>query len=321
MTFQPIDRRRFLATGAAAALVGSTALGSPGADDALGAENRVTNLPLPPLDQRYLLSCKLGMVTKEFNGRELTLSERFQIVKGVGFDGIDLDEAGTVTPLEARQASIDSGLFVHNAINHDHWRIRLTSPRPDEVKKGLANLEHCIRVSHAAGGSGVLLVVGAGGDGSADEIIARSREAIRGLLPMAAALGQHILFENVWNRMFYEHDAGPEQGAARWAEYVDSFNSPWVGMYYDIGNHWKYGQPGAWIRTLGKRIVKMDMKGFSRARNGWADIGEGDLPWGEVREALEEIGFCGWFTAEVSGGGPDRLAKVLADMKRVLQTG
>jgi len=239
-------------------------------------------------------------------------------VKDVGYDGIDLDEAGSVTPAEARAASIATGLFVHNAINHDHWKFRLSSANGEDVMTGLQNLSHCIRVSHAAGGNGVLLVVGGGGDGPEDEIVKRTREAIQSVLPMAAALGQHILFENVWNRMFYDHDAGPEQGAERWAAYVDSFNSPWVGMYYDIGNHWKYGQPGDWIRTFGKRIVKMDMKGFNRASNSWTDIGEGDLPWDDVRKALDEIGFIGWFTAEVGGGGPERLAKVLADMKRVL---
>ena len=312
-----MDRRHFLAAGAAT-LAGSAMLGPGSLDQAQADESPVNDLPLPPLDKRYLLSCKLTMVAKELGGNKLSLAERLKLVKEVGYDGIDLDEAGSVTAAEARAASIASGLFVHNAINHDHWKFKLTSANDQERAQGIENLKNCIRVSHAAGGSAVLLVVGGGGDGPEDEIVNRSRAAIQSVLPMAAALGQQILFENVWNRMFYDHDAGPEQGAERWAEYVDSFNSPWVGMYYDIGNHWKYGQPGEWIRTFGKRIVKMDMKGFSRATNGWADIGEGDLPWDDVRKALDQIGFTGWFTAEVGGGGPDRLAKVLADMKRVL---
>ena len=57
-------------------------------------------------------------------------------------------------------------------------------------------------------------------------------------------------------------------------------------MYYDIGNHWKYGQPGEWIRQLGRRCVKLDVKGFSRAKTSWTEITEGDLPWDQVRKLL-----------------------------------
>jgi L-ribulose-5-phosphate 3-epimerase len=99
---------------------------------------------------------------------------------------------------------------------------------------------------------------------------------------------------------------------------VDSFDSPWVGMYYDIGNHWKYGQPGDWIRAFGRRAVKVDVKGFSRAKNEFMDIGEGDLPWDQVRKALDDIGFTGWSTAEVKGGDVERLTKVSQQMRTAL---
>ena len=133
---------------------------------------------------------------------------------------------------------------------------------------------------------------------------------------MAASLGQMILIENVWNHMFYDHDAPPEQTADQFVKFIDSFNSPWVGMYYDIGNHWKYGQPGEWIRDFGRRCVKLDVKGFSRAKNDWTEITEGDLPWDQVRKALDEIGFAGWATAEVGGGDVKRLTTVREQMER-----
>ena len=142
---------------------------------------------------------------------------------------------------------------------------------------------------------------------------------IEKLLPLAAALGQMILIENVWNQMMYEHDAPPDQGAERFAAFVDRFNSPWVGMYYDIGNHWKYGQPGDWIRAFGRQCVKLDVKGYSRKKNGWADIGEGDLPWADVRKALDEVGFAGWATAEVKGGDVERLTLVQKQMSKAFR--
>jgi hexulose-6-phosphate isomerase len=311
------SRRSFLAAGTAAlsASVVARADASAGEDAPSGVP---ASLVTPPAGKRILLSCKLGMITRESGGKPLSLVDRLSLAAEAGLDGVDFDQAGEHTPEEAREAVRRSGVFVHNAINHAHWQQRLTSADEQERARGRANIEHCIRVSHAAGGSGVLIVLGRGEDGPTEVIEERCREEILKLLPLAAALGQRILIENVWNRLHYDHDAPPEQSAEPFVRFVDSFNSPWVGMYYDIGNHWKYGQPGEWIRAFGHRCVKLDVKGFSRAENKFTDIGEGDLPWDQVRAALDEIGFTGWATAEVGGGDLARLKLVREQMQRVL---
>jgi L-ribulose-5-phosphate 3-epimerase len=272
----------------------------------------------PPTGKSLLLSCKLGMIAKERAGQKLTIVERLRMAKEAGFDGVDFDEAAGFTPQQARDAVRESGVFVHNAINHAHWNTRLTDPKPEVRDKARANLEHCLRVAHAAGGSGVLIVVGKSDDGPAAEIEERCRVEIKKVLPVAAALGQPILVENVWNKMMYEHDQGPEQSADRFIKFVDSFKSPWVGMYYDIGNHWKYGQPGDWIRAFGHRCVKLDVKGFSRAKNKFVDItnADDDVPWAEVRKAIADVGFSGWATAEVGGGDVKRLTTVREQMQK-----
>ncbi len=274
----------------------------------------------PPTGRKIFLSCKLGMIARESEGRKLTIVERLRMAADAGFDGVDFDEAGNFTPQQARDAVRESGVFVHNAINHAHWNERLTDPKEVVRAKARANLEHCLRVSQAAGGSGVLIVVGKGEDGPAAEIEERCRAEIKKVIPLAASLGQHILVENVWNGMMYEHDKGPEQSAERFVKFVDSFHSPWVGMYYDLGNHWKYAQPSDWVRAFGHRCVKLDVKGFSRAKNKFVDITdpEDDLPWDRVRKALEEIGFAGWATAEVGGGDVKRLKVVREQMQKAL---
>lgn len=307
-------RRGFLAAGAAAMAAPAGLAGSVLRAEQPAAAGIVT----PPAGKRILLSCKLGMIAKEVGGKKLSVTERLALAGEAGFDGVDFDEAGDYTPKQAREAVSQSGVFVHNAINHAHWSQRLTSANAEDRARGRANIEHCIRVSHAAGGSGVLIVVGRGGDGAAEEIDERSRKEIQALLPLAAALGQHILIENVWNQMHYQHDAPPEQTPEQFIRYVDSFNSPWVGMYYDIGNHWKYGQPSDWIRAFGRRCVKLDVKGFSRAADKFTEITAGDLPWAEVRKALDEIGFAGWATAEVGGGGLERLVEIRKQMQEAL---
>jgi len=305
------DRRGFLALGSAVAA--AAGINVAGAEQA--AAGRIVT---PPPGKRILLSCKLGMIPKEQDGRKLSAADRLRMAAEAGFDGVDFDQAGEFTGEQAREAVRESGVFVHNAINHAHWSQRLTSANEQERAQGCANIEHCIRVSHAAGGSGVLIVVGRGGDGPADVIEERARQEIRKLLPLAAALGQMILIENVWNQMMYDHDGPPDQSPKRFIDFVDSFQSPWVGMYYDIGNHWKYGQPGNWIRAFGHRCVKLDVKGFSRAQNKFVEItGEGDdIPWDQVRKALDDIHFAGWATAEVGGGNVERLTEVRKQMQK-----
>jgi len=308
----PLDRRSFLGLGAGALAAGVGGVG------AVHAAEGGSSIVSPPQGKRILLSCKLGMIAKEVEGKKLSIVERLRMAGEAGFDGVDFDEAGGFTPEQARDAVRESGVFVHNAINHAHWEKRLTSAKQEEREQGRKNIEHCLRVSHAAGGSGVLIVLGRGADGPAEEIEERARQEMKKMLPLAASLGQMILIENVWNQMMYDHDKGPEQTPERFIKFVDSFGSPWVGMYYDVGNHWKYGQPGEWIRAFGRRCVKMDAKGFSRANNKWADItGEGDdLPWADVRKALDEINFSGWATAEVGGGDVKRLTTVREQMQK-----
>jgi hexulose-6-phosphate isomerase len=166
----------------------------------------------------------------------------------------------------------------------------------------------------------VLLVVGRNTDGPEAEIEERARQEIKKVLPLAAALGQMILIENVGNRMMYDADGEPDQGPQGFIRFVDSFQSPWVGMYYDIGNHWRYGQPGEWIRSFGHRCVKLDIKGRSRALGKGVEIAstEDDVPWDQVRRALQDIDWSGWATAEVRGGDLARLTLVRQQMQKVL---
>ncbi len=309
-----LNRRHFLAAGTASVAGSFAAVARTGSAD----ESAAAPVVRPPEGKRILVSVKLGMIPDEADGKPLPLADRLKIGAKAGFDGVDLDQAGLYTAEEARDAVRETGVFVHNAINHDHWKQRLTSAKEEERAQGRANIEHCLRVSHAAGGSGVLVVVGRADDGPDGVAEERCRQEIKTLLPLAASLGQMILIENVWNKMFYDHDAPPEQSPDEFIRFVDSFDSPWVGMYYDIGNHWKYGQPGEWIRAFGRRVVKIDIKGFSRPKSEFVDIGEGDVPWGQVREALAEIGFTGWSTAEVEGGDVDRLTTVCDQMRKAL---
>jgi len=316
-TDRPTNRRFFLSAAAAS----GAALATAGAWQTTHAEDQpkaATGKLITPPEKRILLSCKLSMIKGDIDGKPISLAQRLGLAKQAGFDGVDFDEAGRFTVEEARSAVQESGVFCHNAINHAHWDKRLTSADPEVRKAGVANITHCLRVAHAIGGSGVLIVVGRGDDGSESEVNERAKQEIKKLLPLAASLGQPILIENVWNKLHYDHDAPPEQKPTKFIDFVDSFKSPWVGMYYDIGNHWKYGQPREWLNAFGHRAVKLDVKGFSRAKSKFVDITspEDDLPWDQVRLGIEDIGWSGWTTAEVGGGGVERLTTVREQMQK-----
>ena len=74
------------------------------------------------------------------------------------------------------------------------------------------------------------------------------------------------------------------------------------------------GSMGDWIRQLGKRVFKLDIKGYNRAEDKWARISEGDIDYADVRKALKEINFCGWCAAEVGGGDAAELKRISSEM-------
>ena len=51
----------------------------------------------------------------------------------------------------------------------------------------------------------------------------------------------------------------------------------------------------------------------------WCQIGEGSEDWPEVLTALAEIGYDGWATSEVGGGGETVLKDIAERMRKVLE--
>ncbi|MCA9299245.1 MAG: sugar phosphate isomerase/epimerase [Phycisphaerales bacterium] len=260
------------------------------------------------------MACKYGMT----GGVEGTMEDRFRVLRDLGFDGVEMDSPASYSASEVRAASEATGLPVHGVVNSKHWQVRLSSPDGSVRTEAIAILDQAIRDAHAFGGTSVLLVPGVvGEEASQDEVWSRSIEGIRAVLPLAARLGIHVLIENVWNGFCYVHNGPADQTAEVLARYIDDIDSQWVGAYFDIGNHQKYGKPQEWIRTLGRRIVKLDVKGWG-IQAGFTKIGDGDIDWPAIRAALDEIGYTGWATAEVGGGGRDRLQEIRNNMRDAL---
>jgi L-ribulose-5-phosphate 3-epimerase len=221
---------------------------------------------------------------------EAEMVAKLQLYKEHGFDG--LEGASPNLNVEALKAAIKkTGMPVHGLVGGVHWRLRLSDPDPAVRQQGLDALVKALKDSRAVGGTSVLLVPGrvTVPDETHDDVWQRSIVEIRKAIPVAKQQQIKILVENVWNG-FCET---PEE----FRDYIDEIDSEWVGVYFDIGNVRKFGKPEDWIRMLGDRIGKLDIKDWGQ-ENGFCRLGEGDVDWPAVRAALAEIGFTGWATRE-----------------------
>jgi L-ribulose-5-phosphate 3-epimerase len=307
MPEHPVTRRQFVAAGggaiAAAALAGSGALASQAAPAATARA---------PRDIRKAV--KLGMVQIEGS-----LLDKFTLLRDLGFDGVELPSPNDLDPQEVLSARDAAGLAIHGVVGSQHWSSPLSDADPAVRARGRAAMETALRDCHLYGGTTVLLVPAVVKKNvSYADAWTRSRAEIRPLLPLAAELGVHIAFENVWNQFLLS----PLEAA----RYVDSFESDRVGWYFDVGNVVNYGWPEQWVRILGHRILKLDIKEYSRGKRDreglWkgfnVELLEGDCDWPAVMKALDEIGYRGWATAEIPGGGPERLRAIAERMDRIL---
>lgn len=279
-----ITRRGFLAS-----TIGTTAgslLVPCRADDSVRLQGRIRK------------AAKFHMVT----GDELSIRDRFVLLKDCGFEGTEIHTRLKLDRDEVLTASRDVGLPVHGVLN---------SNNPD--------IAAAVDLAAFYGATSVLVVAGRVNEEQAydanwTEWLGRLKEAA----PYAQDHGVRLLVENVWNNFLLS--------PLEMARFVDEIDHAAVGVYFDVGNVVRFGYPDQWIRILGQRIGKLDIKDYSRRlqrdaglRKGFdAKIGDGDAGWDSVRAALDEIGYEGWATAEVPGGGEERLRDIAARMDRVL---
>ena len=238
----------------------------------------------------------------------------FRTALDTGFDGITLTAPGAYDLDEVLRAQDKTGIPIHNINVAEHWQVRLTDPDPAIREAALANTIGAMEFAHTVGASSVLQVIGKVTDPeteNVEQVFERSATQLEKALPTASRLGVQIACENVANGFAYTIE--------EWQAYLDRFDSPWLGTFFDIGNYDRFdGGAPAWIRALGSSIVKIDVKDHDHAIEKNCALFKGDVDWPGVRTALTEIGFTGWATAEVPGGDAAALRKVATDMRTAL---
>jgi len=234
--------------------------------------------------------------------------ERFQMIKEAGFEGVELNRPDAVPLEEIVQARDATKLTIAGVICSTHWGKPLTHQDPAVREQGMRGLKLALHESGELGCDRLLLVPGVvDKQVSYADAWTRSLAAIKEAVPFAEQAKCKIAVENVWNQFLLS--------PLECARYVDEIASAWVGWHFDIGNVITYGWPEQWIHILGKRIMNLHIKEFSRKkqdaeglRKGFnVELGEGDVGWPAVMKALDDIGYEGFGIAEVPGGDAARL--------------
>ena len=292
-TPSPLDRRTFLQTSAA-----------------LAAASTCTFAAAAESEKKLRKAVKYGMIR---DGK--TIEEKFALIKRLGFEGVEINSPSDLNLDDANRAAEKTGIVIHGVIDSVHWAKRFSDPDPAVRSEAVAALHTAIGDAKKVGATTVLVVPGKVTNAETEnwqQVWDRSQAEIRKAIPAAEAANVKIGIEVVWNDFLNT----PEQ----LIDYCDAFKSPTVGAYFDCSNMLKYGVPAAtWIRKLGKRMLKFDFKGYSHEKK-WVKIGDGDENWPEVLKALDEIGYRGWATSEVGGGGEAELKDIAERMDRVLGT-
>jgi hexulose-6-phosphate isomerase len=284
----PIDRRSFLRTSGAFAAAAALPVVSQAAGERTWR-------------RAFMLGTSQGPILPDF-----------EMLREAGFQGVELISPNRLDRDEVLRARDKTGLVIHGVSGSRHWQDTLSDPDPAVVERGLAAIRKEFEDCKAYGGTTVLVVPAVvKKDVSYRDAYTRSQANIRKLLPDAERFGIKIAIEEVWNKFLLS--------PVEFARYIDEFESPWVGAYFDVGNVVEYGYPQEWIRELGKRILKIHIKEYAKDKRFNYLLGEGkEIDWDAVRQAILDVGYDGWITAEVPKRKLEEMKDVVARMDRVL---
>src|SRR5690349_6212618 len=261
----------------------------------------------PPLASKKALA--LNMVPDN-----LSYADRFKLVRDAGFQVVQaLTEPDERNATAMKQAADAANIRIDSVMNVDHWKYPLSSSDPAVVEQSLDGMRTSLHNAKLWGADAVLLVPAVVNPQTSYRAAwTRSQAQIRKLIPLAEELKVVIAIEEVWNRFLLS--------PLEMTQYIGEFQSPWVQAWFDVGNVVLYGYPQDWIRTLGKRIVKVHLKDFKRKEGGyaWVNLGDGDVDWPAVKAAFRDVGYTGSVIAELDGGDEAYLRDVSRRIDRLL---
>ena len=277
-----LDRRRFLAAGAVLPV----------------GVSKATNL-LSDDPPRIRFAVKYNMVTEK-----LSVTEKFALLRDVGFDGVEVNVRDRRMASQFGEASKSSGVSVHGVVN--------------SFAPAIAT---AVEFAHELKADSVLVVAKEDPNRLYAQNFADWQKLVDAALSVAAERRVRILIENVRATFL--------KTAEEMARFIDSFQTDLVGAYFDTGNaiSWTNQSAEHWAKVLGTRIRKIDVK--DRGHHEFGDVklkragivgtDGGEVHWKNVRRELTNIHYRGWATAEVKGGHRNHLRLIQQWMQGLLE--
>jgi len=208
-----------------------------------------------------------------------------EMAKRIGIEGVQVDFGSGEKDLplfdpdlqkryleESKAQNIEIASLAMGTLNNVPYK---SDPRTE------AWVERAIDVSAAMGTNVILLACFGKGDLKNDKI--GTDEVVRRLRKVAPRA----------------EDAGVYLGIESWLtaeehmDIIERVDSPAVKVYYDVANSHKAGYDiYSEIRQLGKNICEFHAKDYDGL------YGRGSIAFKEVRKAMDDIGYRGWFVME-----------------------
>lgn len=253
-----------------------------------------------------------------------------QRTRELGYDAIELTVDGLGSPItpdsteyevkNLRQEAEKCGIALHTVASGLAWETSPTHPDPKIRAQAVENTCRTLQIASWLGAKTILYLPGMVSavfvpdfePQPYDKVDCWAKESLQAVLPTAESLGVTLAVENVWNRYLLSPN--------EMCDFIDSFNSPLVGAYFDTGNCLLYGHPEHWIRILGKRIHAVHLKDFRISignLDGFVDLLAGDCNFHACFEAFREVNYSGPYTIEYVPPAFGAVEKGIAALKLI----
>ncbi|MBE5749944.1 MAG: sugar phosphate isomerase/epimerase [Clostridiales bacterium] len=240
-----------------------------------------------------------------------TIKDNLILAKDAGFEGVELAlngdgelsiNASDKEIKEIKSIADDLGLSLYSLSCGLCWNYRLSDDDVNIRQKAKDMIKKQIDTAKGLGADTVLVIPGAVNvefsmpekKVAYDVVYDRALEGVNELKCYAEQAKVNIGLENVWNKFLLS--------PMEMRDFIDKIDSDYVGSYLDIGNTLYCSYPEDWVRILGKRIKKVHFKDYrlqAGGLHGFVDLLAGDVNYPEVMNALNEIGYDGWVSAEM----------------------
>lgn len=242
-------------------------------------------------------------------------AETCRILSNAGYDGVEPNyvSAGQITRAEGRESMretvVGHDLSVPAVSTTLHWEYPISSTNERLRRRGIEIGREMIDSATVLDADEVLIVpayLRPGDDYQTAYDLAV--DGVRELARYGADRGVGVAIENVQNNFCYS--------PTELVEFVDDVASAGlVSVYFDVGNGFRWGLPDRWIRVLDDYISKVHVKDWNTAAHEPTYPLQGDIDWDSVCDALTDVGYDGWITAEIPPyeSSPERMPEQLIE--------